>query len=98
MEEGGSILAVCSPFLPLHTGSQQASHTHWPSSLRWPAPGAPPGAGYFWILVPGLCQVGNGEVVSAFPSSSYWVWRLRLWRAWEFAYKMLGLHSAEGYF
>lgn len=26
-----------------------------------------------------------------FPSSSYWVWRLRLWRDWEFAYKMLGL-------
>lgn len=28
MEEVGSTLAVCSPFLSLHAGSQQAPHIH----------------------------------------------------------------------
>lgn len=60
VEEVGSILAVCSPFLSLHAGSQQASHIHSPSSLLRPASVAQPWASYFWIVVPSLFQVGNG--------------------------------------
>lgn len=66
VEEVGSILAVRSPFLSLDAGSQQALHIHSPSSLLRPASVAQPWARYFWILVPSLFQVGNGQVVSAF--------------------------------
>lgn len=83
--------SVRSPFLSLHAGSQQASHIHSPSSLLWPASVAQPWASYFWILVPSLFQLGMARRSLHFPLSSYWVWRLRLLRDWEFAYKMLGL-------